>query len=113
MVFDSIVGMHYKCHKVSLNCGRSYTDSHDWIKSKNATTNPSNNDECFQYAASVALNHEIITKDPQRISKIKLFVNDYNKKNGIFIQKEIGESLNLIISQLLLMLCLLKLIKKK
>ena len=34
--------------------------------------------KCFQYALTVALNHEEIEKDPQRITKIKSFINKYN-----------------------------------
>ena len=26
--------LYYKCHKINLNCGGSYTDSPDWIKIK-------------------------------------------------------------------------------
>ena len=36
--------------------------------------------KCFQYAVTVALNHEEIKKDPQRITKIKPFINN-NKYN--------------------------------
>ena len=44
------------------------------MKNKKATLNPQNKDnECFKYAVAVALNHEKIEKDPQRISKIKPF----------------------------------------
>ena len=44
-----------------------------------ATINPKNSgDKCFQYAVTVALNHEQIKKDPQRISKIKPFIDQYN-----------------------------------
>ena len=32
-------------------------------------------DKCFQYAATVALNHGKIGKNSQRIWKIKLFIN--------------------------------------
>ena len=50
--------------------GGSYNDSPDWIKKKKATINPKNEDDkCFQYAATVALNHEEI----KRISKMKSF----------------------------------------
>ena len=35
---------------------------------------------CFQYTLTVALNHESIVKDPQRISKITPFINKYNWK---------------------------------
>ena len=35
-VFDSIVVLYYKLHKISLNRGRSYIDSPDWLKNKKA-----------------------------------------------------------------------------
>ena len=48
-------------------------------ENKKATINPKNSDNnCFQYALTVALNYQRITKDPQRISKNKLFINQYN-----------------------------------
>ena len=34
-VFDYFHLLYYKCHKINLNCGRSYIDSSDWIKSNN------------------------------------------------------------------------------
>ena len=34
--------------------------------------------KCFQYARTVALNHDKINNDPQRISKIKPFIDQYN-----------------------------------
>ena len=44
--------------------------------------NPKNNDDkCFQYALTVALNYKKIKKDPQRISKIKPFIDQYNWKD--------------------------------
>ena len=58
-VFDGINLLHYDLNKISLNRG--------------ATINPQNkkDDKCFQYALTVALNHEKIKRDCQRISKIK------------------------------------------
>ena len=35
-------------------------------------------DRCFQYALTVALNHEQIKNNPERISKIKPFIDQYN-----------------------------------
>ena len=32
----------------------------------------------FRYAVTIALNHEKIKKDPQRVTKIKLFINKHN-----------------------------------
>ena len=69
-VFDGVNMLYYDLNKISLNRRGSYIDSHVWIKSKKATINPNNNDnKCFQYALTVALNYEIIKKDPQRKSK--------------------------------------------
>ena len=68
-IFDSINSLYYHLQKISLKRGRSYVDSPKW---------PKNNDNnCFQYALTVALNYHNIKKDPQRISKIKPFINQY------------------------------------
>ena len=81
--FESVNLLYHSLHKISLNRGGSYIDSREWLKNKRATTNPPNKDnECFKYAITVALNHERIKKDPQRISKIKPFIDQYNW-NGI------------------------------
>ena len=73
--------MYYKLHKISLNRGGSYLDSLKWLKNKNATINPKNNDDkCFQYAITVALNNEQIKSHPKRISNIKPFIDQYNWK---------------------------------
>ena len=49
--------MHYDLNKISLIRGGSYIDSPKWLKNKKATINPKNNDQkCFQYALTVALN---------------------------------------------------------
>ena len=78
--------LYYSLHKISLNRGGSYIDSPDWIKHKKATINPKNeDDECFKYAITLALNHERIKKDPQRISKIKLLIDQYNWKDIEFL----------------------------
>ena len=61
--------------------GGSYIDSPEWLKNKKATINPKNNDDnCFQYALTVELNHQNIEKNLQRISKIKPFIDQYNWK---------------------------------
>ena len=81
-VFDSVNSLYYKLHEISLNKGGSYIDSPKWLKNKKATIKPKNNNEkYFQYAITVALNHEQIKKDPQRITKIKLFIDQYNWKD--------------------------------
>ena len=65
---------YYKLHKISLNRGGSYIDSPEWLKNKKATINPKHNDEkCFQFALTVALNYQNIKNDPGRLVKIKPF----------------------------------------
>ena len=81
-VRDSVDLLYYQLQKTSLKrTGSSYIDSPKWLKNKKATINPKNSDNnCFQYALTVALNYQSIKKDPQRISKIKPFINQYNWK---------------------------------
>ena len=68
-----------KLDKISLNYGGSYIDSPEWLKNKKATINPKNNDnKCFQYAVTVALNYQSIKNNPERITKIMSFINQYN-----------------------------------
>ena len=78
-IFDCVDALYYNLNKISLSRGGSYIDSPNWLKNKNATINPKNN-KCFQYALAVALNDEQFKKNPQRISKIKPFIDQYNWK---------------------------------
>ena len=62
-VHDSINLLHYHLQKIGLERDGSYIDSPKWLKNKKATLNPENNDDnCFQYALTVALNHQNIGK---------------------------------------------------
>ena len=80
-VYDSIDALYYNLNKVSLSRGGSYIDSTKWLKNKKATINPRNKDgKCFQYALTVALSYEQIKDYPERISKIKPFIDKYNRK---------------------------------
>ena len=46
---------------MDLKGGGSYTDSPKWLKTKKTTINPKNNDDnCLQYALSVALKYQKI-----------------------------------------------------
>ena len=69
-------------NKISLYRGGSYIDSPKWLKDKKSTINPKNNDhKCFQYAVTLALNLDNIDNHPEKISKIKPFINQYNWKD--------------------------------
>ena len=77
--FDRVNFLYYDFNKISINRGGSYIDSPKWLKNKRSTINPKNNDyKCIQYAVTSALNLDKIKKDPQRISKIKPFIEQYN-----------------------------------
>ena len=102
----------YICHKLNLNCGGSYIDSPDWIKNKKETINPiknPNNKSHFQYSVTVVVNYEKIRKEPQRITKIKPFINKYSyyeinypseKDNWkIFEQKNVTIALNVLYAE--------------
>ena len=67
-IFDSVVALTYDLNKISLSRGGSYIDSPKWLKNKKETINKKNNDDkCFQYALTVALNHEQIKSHQERI----------------------------------------------
>ena len=79
-VFDSVDVLYYNLNKGSLSRSGSYIDSPKWLKNKKSTINPQNkkDDKLFQYALTVALYHEQIKDHPERISKIKPFIDQYN-----------------------------------
>ena len=80
-IFDCVDTLYYDLNKISLSRGGTYIDSPKWLKAKKATINPKNSDEkCFHYVLTVALNYEQIKSHPERISKIKPFINQYNWK---------------------------------
>ena len=82
---DSIDLLYYHLQKIDLKRGGSYIDYIDHIssclKNKKATINPKNNDDkCFQYALTAALNYQNIKSHPERISNLKPFINQYDWK---------------------------------
>ena len=80
--FDGVNFFYYDFNKTSINRGGSYIDSPQWLKNKKSTINPKNNDDkCFQYAVTLALNLNSIDNHPRRISKIKPFTDQYNWKH--------------------------------
>ena len=60
--FESVRRLDYKLDKIKLKRRGSYIKSPQWIINKRATINPKNedNDNCFQYALTAALNHQNI-----------------------------------------------------
>ena len=80
--FDGVDSLYYDFNKTSINRGGSYIDSPQWLKNKKSTINPKNNyDKCFQYAVTLALNLSRLDNHPEKISKIKPFLDQYNWKD--------------------------------
>ena len=79
---DSVDLLYYRYNKTSLRRRKSYIKSPELLKNKRATINPKikKDDNCFQYALTVALNWERIVGNPQRVSKIKLFISQFEWK---------------------------------
>ena len=77
--FDGVNFLYYDFNKTSIDRGGSYIDSPKWLKDKKSTINSKNNDDkCFQYAVTLALNLDNIDNHPERVYKIKAFIEKYN-----------------------------------
>ena len=77
--FDGVNFLYYDFNKASINRGGSYIDSLKWLKDKKSTITPKNNDDkCFQYAVTLAVNLDNIDNHPERVYKIKPFIEKYN-----------------------------------
>ena len=48
-ILDRVDLLCYKLNKISLNRGRSYIDSHEWLKNKTLSIYPKNNDDKCLY----------------------------------------------------------------
>ena len=80
--FDGVNYLYYDLNKISISKVGSYIDSLKWLKNKKSTINSKNNYyKCFQYAITLALNLDKFNNHPERISKIKLFIEEYNWKD--------------------------------
>ena len=80
--FDYINFLNIKLNQVDLIRGASYIKEDKWISNKKATIDPKNDkgedNYCFMYAVTVALNHNEIGAPPERINKILPYIQKYN-----------------------------------
>ena len=91
-IFESVELLDYHLHKISLKRDKSYIKFPRWSEKKGATINPQNNDnKCFQYAITVALNHQNIENNPERTSRIKPYISQYNWKGIDFTAHQKGQ----------------------
>ena len=81
-LFDYVEFLNYIIHKVDLKRSRSYIETPEWLKNKGATTSCQNDDDkCFQYAITIALNYDEIGNHHQKVNKVKPFIDQYNWKD--------------------------------
>ena len=67
-IFNGVNYLFYDFNRITISKGGSYIESPKWLKDKKCTINQkNNNNKCFEYAATLALNFNKIDKHPQRI----------------------------------------------
>ena len=77
---EGIESMNHNFSQASNNKVSTYIQSPAWLIPKKCTINPQNKNDnkCFQYAVTIALNYQKTNNNPERISKIKPFINNLN-----------------------------------
>ena len=76
-VFDKFLYLDANFHQLNLMRGSSYLPLPDWLARKKAIVNPHNDDEeCFKWSVIAAEN--VGMKDPQRVSNLRKFMDNYD-----------------------------------
>ena len=76
-VFDEFLYLDVNFHQLNLMRGSSYLPLPDWLARKKAIVNPHNDDEeCFKW--SVIAVEKVGMKDPQRVSNLRKFTDNYD-----------------------------------
>ena len=77
LVFDEFLYLDVNFHQLNLTRGSSYLPLPDWLVIKKAIVNPHNdNKECFKW--SVITVEKVGMKDPQRVSNLRKFKDNYD-----------------------------------
>ena len=75
-VFDEFLYLDFNFHQLNLMRGSSYLPLPDWLGRKKAIVNPHNDDEeCFKWSVITA--EKVGMKDPQRVSNLRKFTDNY------------------------------------
>ena len=76
-VFDEFLYLDVNFRQLNLTRGSSYLPLPDWLARKKAIVNPHNDDEeCFKWSVITAEN--VGMKDPQRVSNLRKFKDNYD-----------------------------------
>ena len=77
--FDEILFLNVNFHQLNLTRGSSYLLLPDWIARKKVIINPQNDDEeCFKWAVITASKWMGIKFNPERVSNLRKFVDNYD-----------------------------------
>ena len=75
-VFDEFLCLDVNFHQLNLMRGSSYLPLPDWLARKKVIVDPHNDDEkCFKW--SVIAVEKVGMKDPQRVSNLRKFMDNY------------------------------------
>ena len=91
-VFDEFLYLDVNFHQLNLTRGSSYLPLPDWLRRKKAIVNPHNdNEECFKWSVIAA--EKVGMKDPQRVSNLRKFTDNYDWSGLEFpvLIKDIGK----------------------
>ena len=78
-VFNGVIHRNIDFHRLNLTRGSSYLPLPEWLAQKGAIINPKNSDiECFKWAVIAAMKWREIGKNPQRISKLRSYEDDFD-----------------------------------
>ena len=83
-VFEIFEECNIHFRQIDLRRGASYIESPDWLKNKKCTINPKNENDvyCFMHAITIALSHNELGSNPERISKkLMQYANKINWHN--------------------------------
>ena len=82
-VFNYINLLEYHFHRISLNRSSLYMPTIPWVANRKYTFNPQNKKDkiWFVYAMVLALSYHKITNNPQILSNITPFIQNYNRND--------------------------------
>ena len=77
--FHEVLFLDVNFYPLNLTRGSSYLPLPDWIVKKKAIINPQNDDEeCFEWAVIAADNFKEIGRNPQCVSNLRKFADNYD-----------------------------------
>ena len=77
--FNEVLFLDINFHRLNLTRGSSYLPLPDWVARKKVIINPQSEDEeCFKWAVITALKWTDIKSNPEHISNLRKFADNYD-----------------------------------